>query len=384
MQEQAKSDSQEQASSTPPEAPKTRVFRLVVGSASEAVNLIQKKFGTGATVQSVKQHKPKGVTKLWASPKLEIIVSLPVGADGKQPFQLEQKESEEPQVSAEEALPEVEEVQKPSEPQETSDPSGTDDTEKTESESTLNIETLLKQSDFDHGIIERLKASPEWKQISQHSLKQGLTEVIAMLKDEFNAAQKKETSRYIAFMGTSGVGKSTTLQKFVANRVFVHGKKVQILKLDNDDDPNPDNLLQLFCEIIGVPLTRDPNELSLDKDTELYVDLPGISKNQPEQIRHFKSILDSLNIQTRIWVINSLYDTRTIGEQYQLAKSLGTTHQVFTHLDELENWAKIWKFVLAGSYPLVFMNSGEETSNPPREEFLPLLVSKTFPKILLN
>ena len=102
------------------------------------------------------------------------------------------------------------------------------------------------------------------------------------------AAQDKGIGPYTAFMGSPGVGKSTILRKTVINRVFVHGKKVQVLKLD-DEDPNPDDLLSVFCEVIGVDLVRDPNDLRLDKFTEIYVDIPGVTLQQPEKIRHFKT-----------------------------------------------------------------------------------------------
>ena len=109
MQEQVKSPNQEK-----------RVFRLIVSNASEAVSLIQKKFGTHATVQSVKQHQPKGVTKLWSNPKLEIIVSVPNDPSSAKPFELpenqpitsKQAENRDASVSEESAMPDIEEVTK--------------------------------------------------------------------------------------------------------------------------------------------------------------------------------------------------------------------------------------------------------------------------------
>ena len=389
---------QEQAKTTVPDK---RVFRLIVSNASEAVSIIQKKFGTGATVQSVKQHQPKGVTKLWSNPKLEIIVSVPTNASGEIAFKLpdngpaEQAESKEkpkqeatPQtVSQESAMPDIEEVTKSSKQEKTLSSS-----EKTEEKaqpdedsvlSSLTVETILEQSDFDKTLIQRLKNHPQWNSINQRNPKQGLIELVALFREEFITAQNKEMGPYTAFIGSSGVGKSTVLRKTIANRVFVHGKNVQVLKLD-DEDPNPDDLLTVFCEVTGVKLVRDPNDLTLTKGTEIFVDLPGISLKEPEKIRHIRKALDELEIKTRVLVMNSLYDSRSLNTAYELGKHLGATHQTFTHLDELEHWAKLWRFSLRGSYPLIFLNMGDESSAAPKDEFLPLLISKTFPKILQN
>ena len=378
MQEQAKTQTEDK-----------RVFRLIVGSASEAVSVIKSKFGSNATVQSVKQYQPKGVSKLWSSPKLEIIVSVPTRPEAKKPFKIEDSEKQEKQaiVSDDEAMPNVEEVIPKNAPPSTPEKAKTEDPEKPEQDATpkvhLTVEDILTHSEFDRTVVQRLKTLPQWKSINQRSVQQGLTEIITILREEFIAAQKPVVEPYAAFIGTSGVGKSTILRKYIANRVFIHEKKVQVLKLD-DDDPNPDDMLNVFCEIIGVNLIRDPNDLKLDKGTELYVDLPGISRNRPESIRNFKTILDELNIRSRIFVMNSLYDTRTLSSSFEIARKFEATHQTFTHLDELENWAKLWKFVLRGSLPLIFLNMGDESSAAPKEEFLPLLISKTFPNILLN
>jgi flagellar biosynthesis protein FlhF len=369
-----------------------RLFRLVVSNAAEAVAMIQKKFGTGASVQSVKQYKPKGMTKLWAAPKLEIIVSVPRNPEAQKPFQIKETQENEGAknaVSSEPAMPDVEEVTKSSSsskeletrPEKTVDPKPSQSLN--DGGMRLSIEQILLQSDFDSSIVERLKSSPHWATISQKNPKQALTEIVSMLKTEFAAAQNGELTTRVAFMGTCGVGKSTILRKYVANRVFIKGKKVQILKLD-DDDPNPDDMLNIFCQILGTELVRDPADLVIDRDTEIYVDIPGVSLHRPELIRQFRGILDELKIDSRVLVMNSMYDIRALNNAYEVARHMRASHQVFTHLDELENWAKLWRFVLKGSLPLIFLNIGDEASISPKEEFLPLLISKTFPNILLN
>jgi flagellar biosynthesis protein FlhF len=379
--------------STPADNEAPRLFRVVVGSASEAVELIQQRFGSGATVQSVKQQQPKGVSKLWTSPKLEIVVSVPAHPSLKAKFQLESEtpKSATPKTpetlasetrSDEAAMPSIEEVARSSRA-ETPFEKPAELPAQRPGMAALSVEDLLIQSEFDPTLIQRLKTLPQWNALSGRSLQHALSDVISLLREDFIAAQKEGPGGFTAFIGSPGVGKTSMLRKYVANRVFIHGKKVQILKLD-DEDPNPDDLLNVFCDIIATPLVRDPNDLRLEKGTELYVDLPGIPRHQPERIRHFRAVLDELNVRSRVWVMNSLYDTRTLANTYEVAKRLGATHQTFTHLDELENWVKLWKFVLKGSLPLIFLNMGNESSAAPKDEFLPLLISRTFPKILLN
>ena len=126
-------------------------------------------------------------------------------------------------------------------------------------------------------------------------------------------------------------------------------KKVQVLKLDNED-PNPDDMLNVFCEVIGVNLVRDPKDLQLEKGTELYVDLPGVSKNNPERMRQFKKSLDDLHIRSRVVVMNSLYDRYALSSAYEMARRYDATHQTFTHLDELEKLGKAVEVCTKGKF----------------------------------
>ena len=379
----------------------TRTFRLVVDSAAEAVSLIQQKLGKRATVQSVKQFQPKGMSKLWSSNKLEIIVSVPPEDAAPKPFELpgdkedavENSESGKPvskQVSAEEALPEIDSPAKSTSPatanpaskmvaayQQSTSPSRSPSLE------LPRIEVLLRNSGFPSSLIDRFAQLPQWESLNQRPLEHALAEVISLLKDEYLKVQNRPLSDFVAFVGTPGVGKSTVLRKHVANQVFVHGRKVQILKLD-DEEPNPDDMLTVFCDIIGVPLVRDPSDLHLGSDTQLFVDLPGLDMKEGERIFTFRKTLNDLNIDSRVLVMNAMYDDHSLSSAFEIGKKMGTTHQTFTHLDELPKWEKLWKFVLKGSHPLVFMSMGDESAPYPNEDFLPLLINKTFPRTLVR
>jgi len=383
----------------------TRTFRLVVDSAAEAVSLIQQKLGKRATVQSVKQFQPKGMSKLWSSNKLEIIVSVPPEDAAPKPFELpgvktdalDESESGpksgqpvSKQVSAEDALPEIDSPDKnislatpnPASKmvaayQQSTSPSRSPSLE------LPRIEVLLRNSGFPSSLIDRFAQLPQWESLNQRPLEHALAEVISLLKDEYLKVQNRPLSDFVAFVGTPGVGKSTVLRKHVANQVFVHGRKVQILKLD-DEEPNPDDMLTVFCDIIGVPLVRDPSDLHLASDTQLFVDLPGLDMKEGERIFTFRKTLNDLNIDSRVLVMNAMYDDHSLSSAFEIGKKMGTTHQTFTHLDELPKWEKLWKFVLKGSHPLVFMSMGDESAPYPNEDFLPLLINKTFPRTLVR
>ena len=88
-------------------------------------------------------------------------------------------------------------------------------------------------------------------------LADALKEITIGLSDRFRATSVIETTDRVALLGAPGVGKTTTLCKFLAHEVFMNKRIPHVLKVENGI-PNPDDALRIFCEVIGVTLFREP------------------------------------------------------------------------------------------------------------------------------
>lgn len=246
------------------------------------------------------------------------------------------------------------------------------------------LEGLLKKARFDDDLIHRVAAHTDWERISKMQLNHGLSEVFTWLRSEFQKLEPRPIATRMAFMGTPGCGKTTALCKRMANDVFVHGKQIQVLKVEGDS-PNPDDALRVLCDILGVELYRDPVDLDkVDPNGDLYVDVPGISLGEREQWSALGQRLDELYVETRVLVINAAYEKEAIKELLAVADTIGCTHQVFTHLDELANITKLWHFILNSKLTTLFFSYGQNVTSEFSNDILDYMTTRTFPSYLTS
>lgn len=374
-------------------------YRFVVQSAEEAIQTLRERLGPEAKVISVKQIDGEGLSRFLNSPKLEIIATLP------------EKESapEKPVPPAKgrrnAKQPEIEEPAHEEKPA-ASDPdrdnldaelagdipparaSRTPYGQKSASRNRepTNVWTVLRKSGFDENLLGSLRydGGADGGKLDELPLPRALAEVNRRLRIEYQEIEAKAVTSRIAFFGTPGVGKTTALCKRLSNDVFLNRKNVEVLKLDSDT-PNPDDALCLFCDVLGVPLQRDGGQNSIDTKADvLYVDLPGMPMSEKEQWGKLRQRLDVLDIGTRVLVVNGMYESSLIGAAFDLGESMGATHIVLTHMDEMAGAAKLWPYVLRGKLCPLFASHGQNVTSDYSEDILRLLLEKTFPTNILG
>ena len=287
-------------------------FRLTVKSAEEAVRVIREKLGDKARVLSVRQIGGEGLKKFISSPKLEVIAEIP---PEDQLVEAENLDNSKDQVASttnntnsvvsSETTSVETTIQEPSKPN-----------EKEENVVTDAIEgdsfKILAKTGFDSQLLNDISSWSNWSKIKDLSLAESLKEITIGLSDRFRSLNIAPTGDRIALIGAPGVGKTTTLCKFLAHEVFMNKKTPNVLKVENGV-PNPDDALKIFCEVVGVTLYRESNKTpDSSSDSPLYLDFPGLSLGQADEWSRAQEALDDLNVQTRVLVLNAAYDLSLI------------------------------------------------------------------------
>lgn len=360
---------------------KGKRFRLIVRSAEEAVRVIREKLGENARVLSVRQVGGEGLKKFISSPKLEVIAELP-SDDGANV-----SEAEDETLALQDGL-----VPGPSSNLKNVDKATDTKSLKSEQEpkETLkgnvdlnSIEILLK-SGFDSQLISSIESWSNWDNIKNLPLADTLKEITIGLSDRFKLAENQAVSDRIAIIGAPGVGKTTTLCKFLAHDVFMNKKTPNVLKIENGV-PNPDDSLRIFCEVIGVTLFREAAKTPSSSDqSPLYLDLPGLSLGQQEEWVDAKKALDSLNVETRVLVLNAGYDKQIINKTISQGNLIGATHLAFTHFDEILNSTKLWPILLRNQFSPLCICNGQNVTGDFTTNVLNQMIAKTFPEELYS
>ena len=357
-------------------------LRLTVKSAEEAVRVIREKLGDKARVLSVRQIGGEGLKKFISSPKLEVIAEIP---PEDQLVEAENLDNSKDQVASttnntnsvvsSETTSVETTIQEPSKPN-----------EKEENVVTEAIEgdsfKILAKTGFDSQLLNDISSWSNWSKIKDLSLAESLKEVTIGLSDRFRSLNIAPTGDRIALIGAPGVGKTTTLCKFLAHEVFMNKKTPNVLKVENGV-PNPDDALKIFCEVVGVTLYRESNKTpDSSSDSPLYLDFPGLSLGQADEWSRAQEALDDLNVQTRVLVLNAAYDKQVLSKSINLANNIGATHLAFTHFDELSNSTKLWPLLLRNNLSPLCICNGQNVTGDFSTNVLNQMISRTFPEEL--
>ena len=337
-----------------------QTFRFVVASAEEAVNMIHEKLGSDARVISVRQIGGTGFTGLFRAPQLEVIAELttPGTAKGEAPA---------PAHFIEPEIKEALEAHQPS-------PNASGIAKSPETREALD--RILLRSGLSEHLLMKLRRSPRWEKLSNRPLREALVEVVSLLRAEWGERPEHPMGKRVAFFGTPGSGTTTALCKALTIDIFFRGQEAVVLKMDGDQ-PNPAEGLAMYCEALNVPFLRTTDELEVFQG-RAYLDLFGVSLQDHRGWRSLGCLLSEFYVDTRVLVVNAAYESGFIKSAFDRAREAGATHVVFTHLDEIQHWGKLWEPLLEGGLNPLFFSHGQNISGDIAEDMFEMLAEKTF------
>lgn len=365
-------------------------FKFTVANAHEAAEIIRERFGDRARVVSVRTVEPTGLKSLWAAPKLEVIAQLlpdpadAVAATASEAATRSVVGASLRATSDEEATPvagkfaptangaagpavapRVGQAARAARPA----PRSMD----------RDLAGLLRRSGFSETMLSRLQSSPAWPTLLDLPLHRALIETGRYLRRWADSRRERQPLTRAAFLGTSGTGRTTALCKWLAMEVFRRARLGHVVTAEFDR-PTASGPLPVFCEAMGVPLAHFP--ASTQPATAggfVYFDLPGLSLREPRANAPIAEFLEREKIEQRVLVLNAAYDHAALRSAYATGRSLGATHVVFTHLDEVTQWGRLWDYLLDGGLEPVFLATGPSLTADCEEDAFEALIRRTLP-----
>jgi len=364
-------------------------YKFIVKSAEEAAAVIREKLGETAQVISVRQVEGEGLARFLKSPKLEIIAQIPSEESQYLPSPTsEATEQLQTQAEADEdyLAQETSQRRKPTRARKARGPQEPkrDDADFVP-ESLVRamfknlpagrLWTILSKAGIPSEFLTQFGERPESRQLNEQPLQTAISHFAMLMRDRAPSRSLALSNR-VAFFGSPGSGSTTALCKQLASDIFLRGRQACVMKLEADE-PNSSEGLAMFCEALGVQLVRTRGELKkLDEDTNLYFDIPGMVLTG-KNVRHLQKTFDELRIESRVLVVNAAYERQLIQEAYTRAGSLGATHVVFTHVDEIPRCGKLWEFVLDDGLVPLFASTGQNIAADFDRHIIDLLVRRT-------
>jgi flagellar biosynthesis protein FlhF len=362
-------------------------YKFIVKSAEEAASIIREKLGETAQVISVRQVEGEGLARFLKSPKLEIIAQVPSESSEALPSPAPESAAQQSSETEEDFLSsEPSQRRKAPRPRKTRSPQEPkrDDADFVPESlvramfknlPTGRLWTILSKAGIPSEFLAQFGERPESRQLNEQPLQTAISHFAMLMRDRAPSRSLALSNR-VAFFGSPGSGSTTALCKQLASDIFLRGRQACVMKLEADE-PNSSEGLSMFCEALGVPLLRTRNELKkIDEDTSLYFDIPGMVLTG-KNVRHLQKTFDELGIESRVLVVNAAYERQLIQEAYTRAGSLGATHVVFTHVDEIPRCGKLWEFVLDDGLVPLFASTGQNIAADFDRHIIDLLVRRT-------
>jgi flagellar biosynthesis protein FlhF len=169
----------------------------------------------------------------------------------------------------------------------------------------------------------------------------------------------------MAFIGPTGVGKTTTIAKLAAVKALSERKRVALITLDTYRIAAAEQL-KVYGNIIGTPVlvASDRDELHrVLRDTRdydvVFIDTAGRCHRSPEHIRELKGLLTlSQPLETHL-VLSATTREEEAEEMIRQFSLLPLQSLLFTKLDESGSLGSVFNLVVRTAKPVSYLTTGQ-------------------------
>ncbi len=169
----------------------------------------------------------------------------------------------------------------------------------------------------------------------------------------------------VAFVGPTGVGKTTTIAKLAAGFSLYRGKRVAMITADTFRVGAIEQL-RLYGELLEIPVqtiynTDDARRIMDElKDYDLIlVDTTGTSPSNKMQIKKTKGLLDAISPTDVHMVISAATKDQDMDEILNSYKEMHYSKLLVTKLDETRTYGTILNAIKMTNCPLSYITSGQ-------------------------
>lgn len=178
--------------------------------------------------------------------------------------------------------------------------------------------------------------------------------------------------KVVAFVGPTGVGKTTTIAKVASRYVVEEKKKVALLTADTYRIAAAEQL-RTYANILEVPFrviyTEEEVKQAIQDFKEydyIFLDTTGHSHQNEEQITKTKAFLDTVGDVAQKDVFLVLSATTKYEDLLKIAKNYKTITEyqlIFTKLDETTTVGNLLNVKLYTDVPIAYVTNGQNVPN---------------------
>jgi flagellar biosynthesis protein FlhF len=187
--------------------------------------------------------------------------------------------------------------------------------------------------------------------------------IVAMIRVAGSAMPPR--AGVVALVGPTGAGKTTALAK-LASLAHLAGIKTEIWSLDGAN-LGAASYLETLSKILGVPYALVPTPAALSRELErqharglVLVDTPGVGLRDAEGLAALDEPLRACHATEVHLVLSATSKVADALAVVRATASLGTTHLLFSRLDETTSCGSLLGVSVESGLPLSYFGTGRE------------------------
>lgn len=217
-------------------------------------------------------------------------------------------------------------------------------------ELTSEIETSIKKD----AQVDRILAAVYQKLI----LKLGQPSLITLIPGK---------TKYVFFLGPTGVGKTTTIAKIASSFKIEEKKDVGLLTADTYRIAAVEQL-RTYANILGIPITVaysaaeiEEAKKTLDRHELVLIDTAGRSDKNKEQIDDLKRLIETIPEEERevYLVLSATTKYRDLVRIVKTYEDIASYKLIFTKIDETETIGNLYNILMQTKAPLSYVTFGQ-------------------------
>jgi flagellar biosynthesis protein FlhF len=236
----------------------------------------------------------------------------------------------------------------------------------------------LHNMELSTSLIEQLSAPAVHARDEVHAWQLALAELSATVPVADN--DLLDQGGIFALVGSTGVGKTTSIAKLAARYALRHGQRHVALVTTDSYRIGAHEQLMTYGRLLGIPVqvASDHNELrstlnSLADKRLVLIDTAGMSQRDVRLTEQFTTLLDSgIPIRTLL-VLSATLHTSVLDETVRAFSAVPIEGAILTKLDEAASLGGILSAVIKQRLPLVSIANGQrvpEDMHPARAQDL--------------
>ncbi|RHW33297.1 flagellar biosynthesis protein FlhF [Neobacillus notoginsengisoli] len=232
----------------------------------------------------------------------------------------------------------------------------------------------LEEHEVDKEVIQYIvkKAEMRTAGMGDRELESLLVSIVAELFEEGICREKDEnpdnegSPLLITLVGPTGVGKTTTIAKLAAARVFQHKQKVGLLTADTFRIAAVEQMLT-YADILNIPLevVMKADELvnaitALKGRQVIFMDTAGRNYLEQEYIEEINHFLRYDSLQENYLVLSMASRWKDMKKIVEQMKTIPIDKLILTKWDETTCFGAALNMVYHYPYPLSYLCTGQE------------------------